>query len=487
MLVIGALCALVSCAPSTNDSSDEGLESVRRLIREAELESAHCGVLVQNVASGETVIALNSARLFTPASTMKLMTTYAALLQFGPDYRFETTLWVPKASTAAGTVSHAVLRGGGDPFLGDREWDRDAPAAFDSLAAHLRARGVTKIEGDLIVDASLYGNEIIPANWTWGDLDKFYSAPVSSMNIGHNVVIVDIRPGAGAESPARVRIEPDLASHIAIETSAITAAGNRRAVHARLRRSTGTMEVAGTIGLARENARLAVAVADPARYAGLWFRRALVRAGIECAGEVRVTYDPIDFTAHERAAIQKSDSLAEIARRILYESDNLGAECLARHLAVTTAGEPGTGRTAPGETGALAVLRERGLNPTPPVRFDDGSGLSRTSLLAPSHLTWALIEATKEDDFDFTGIVPRPEGHDKLGAHPMADEHKARVSAKTGSFQGTRCLAGYYTDDAGEPQYAFAIMVNGLPGDDDPAFAFEALVIDAIGTISAAR
>ncbi|NNE09112.1 MAG: D-alanyl-D-alanine carboxypeptidase/D-alanyl-D-alanine-endopeptidase, partial [Gemmatimonadetes bacterium] len=313
----------------------------------------------------------------------------------------------------------------------------------------------------------------------------FYCAPVSSMNAGHNVVIVDIRPGTDAGSPARVRIEPDLPSHIALETSAVTAAGNRRAVSARLHREAGTMEVTGILGLKRENARLAVAVSDPARYAGLWFRRALVRYGIECGGEIRVTYEPTDFTTHVRAAAHFSDPLAEIAKRILDESDNLGAECLARHLAIATAGEPATGGSPAEETGALAILRERGLPAGPPVRIDDGSGLSRTSLLAPSHLTWALIEATKEDDFVFAGVVPLAEGHRKLGTHPMADEHRARIRAKTGSFQGTRCLAGYYTDADDAPLYAFAIMVNGLPADDDQAFAFEALVIDAVSKIAA--
>lgn len=485
ILLTLAMIMAASCAPSVTDNADSGTESVRRFVQQANLESAHCGILVQHVTTGEVIMSMNSERLFAPASTMKIMTTYAALLQLGPDYHFQTSLWMPTAGQAPGTIDHIVLRGGGDPFLGDKEWDEAAPAAFQALASALSARGITKIEGDLIVDASLYGDELIPADWSWGDVDRFYGAPVSSMNAGHNVVIADIRPGRGVDSPASVRIVPDLASHITLVTSAVTAAGNRRTVSATLRRASNTIEVAGTIGLERESARLAVAVQDPARYAGLWFRRALQRHGIECAGAVRVTYEPIDFRAHERVSVHESDPLVDIASRILVESDNLGAECLARHLQMATAGEPATDPKTTGETGALAVLQRRGLPASPQLSIIDGSGLSRTNLLAPSHLTWALIEATREDEFLFASIVPRAEGHSKMGTHPMAAEHRVRVAAKTGSFQGTRCFAGYYLDVQGAPQYAFATMVNGLSSDGEPAFAFEALVIDAIGKIAA--
>ncbi|NNE07298.1 MAG: hypothetical protein HKN20_01925, partial [Gemmatimonadetes bacterium] len=170
VFVLGAIFMAVSCSRPVSDSDDDGPESARRMIREANLETAHCGVLVLDVATGETALGLNSGRLFTPASTMKLMTTYAALLQLGADYRFETTLWVPETNAEPGVVTHVVLRGGGDPFLGDREWEKNAPAAFDSLASALAARGVTKIAGDLVVDASLYGSDIIPAGWSWGHL-----------------------------------------------------------------------------------------------------------------------------------------------------------------------------------------------------------------------------------------------------------------------------------------------------------------------------
>lgn len=483
-LPVCAAIIAVSCSSRIDDSTSG---TVQKMVRKTGLEYAHCGVLVQEVATGDVCLALNAERLFVPASTLKLLTTYSALLQFGPEHRFNTSLWVPREANtqATTTVETIVLQGGGDPFLADSEWDAASPAAFDSLAAGLKTRGITTILGSILVDASLFGDRMIPDDWSWGDLDRFHAAPISSMNAGHNVIIADIRPGPAVGSDAHVRIVPDLPSHMALLTEAITAPRRTRSIAARLRRSDNTVIVVGTIGLDWESARLAVAVRDPAEYAGRWFAKSLSENGIENRGDVRVTYEPMDFSDYRIAADCSSKTLYEIVDRILRESDNLGAECLARHLGLATADTSGeTGRDEEGETSVPAILRDQGIPANPPMKITDGSGLSRTNLISPAHLAWVLIEAAQESDFDFPATLPRIDHHAKLEAHSMAVKHGDRVTAKTGSFQTTHCLAGYYLDERGEPMYAFAIMVNGLAGNSEPALDFEGLVIEEIAKIA---
>ncbi len=455
------------------------------MVRRAGLESAHCGLLVREVDSGDVCLALNAERLFVPASTLKLLTTYASLLRFGPDHRFATTLWVSKEGTDSGTAQTVVLRGGGDPFLADKEWDNAVPSPFTSLISGLKARGITQIGGDVLVDASLFGDRMIPDDWSSGDRGKFYAAPISSISVGHNVIIADIRPGPSLGKSAAVRILPDLPSYIALRTNALTAPRRARSVTARLRLSGDTLDVSGAIGIARESARLAVAVQDPATYAGRWFAHSLALSGITVEGDVRATYEPMDYGDYEIVATHQSDPLSEIVKRILHESDNLGAECLARHVDLGQSSD--FAESSPGEepeAPLLQILRNRGFPGDPPAKITDGSGLSRTNLLAPVHLAWVLTHAAGEDEFDFPATFPRADDHAGFEKHPMSPEHGNRVAAKTGSFQNTRCLAGYYFNEQGDPAYAFAIMVNGLAGSSDPAIDFETLVIDEISRIA---
>ena len=229
-----------------------------------------------------------------------------------------------------------------------------------------------------------------------------------------------------------------------------------------------TLFVRGEIGLERESAPLAVAIRNPPRYAGIWLRRALEAAGIAVRGNVRVSFEPVVRAGFEPVGTHESATVREIARRVLDESDNLGAECLARHM------------IARGDSTSIDALHERGFPDVPEARVVDGSGLSRTNLLAPRHLVWTLLDAATEADLRFADLLPVVADHEKLSSHPMAERHGERVAAKTGSFQDTRCLAGYYMDEEGEPAYAFAILLNGITGDESGALAFEAAIMDAI-------
>lgn len=69
---------------------------------------------VVDVATGKALYRRGSDRPLTPASTMKLLTSAAALRLLGAEHRFSTTVVQP----SAGTV---VLVGGGDPYLAKKK------------------------------------------------------------------------------------------------------------------------------------------------------------------------------------------------------------------------------------------------------------------------------------------------------------------------------------------------------------------------------
>ncbi|WP_236463813.1 D-alanyl-D-alanine carboxypeptidase/D-alanyl-D-alanine-endopeptidase, partial [Pseudomonas syringae] len=89
-----------------------------------------------------------------PASTMKLITTYAALEMLGPTHQWKTEFFTD------GTLSNGVLRGnlylkgGGDPKLNmEKLW---------LLMRDLRANGVQQVTGDLVLDRSHFVQPQLP-------------------------------------------------------------------------------------------------------------------------------------------------------------------------------------------------------------------------------------------------------------------------------------------------------------------------------------
>ncbi|MEU1226843.1 D-alanyl-D-alanine carboxypeptidase/D-alanyl-D-alanine-endopeptidase [Streptomyces sp. NPDC005828] len=99
---------------------------------------------VVDTATGKQLYGEGAGTPMTPASTVKIATTAAALSALGPDHRIPTTV------TAGPDGTSVTLTGGGDPTLD--------PARLKALAADtaraLKARGHTSVR--LAYDTSLY-------------------------------------------------------------------------------------------------------------------------------------------------------------------------------------------------------------------------------------------------------------------------------------------------------------------------------------------
>lgn len=105
----------------------------------------------------------------TPASNEKLYTAAAALRAFGPDHRFQTRLALQgtqKGSTFTGTV---YLIGGGDPTLSTSAFARrnlaGSGAKLELLTAPLRARGIKRVRGKVVVDDSYFDRQRYVRSW----------------------------------------------------------------------------------------------------------------------------------------------------------------------------------------------------------------------------------------------------------------------------------------------------------------------------------
>ncbi len=133
--------------------------------------------LVVLAPDGSVLASRSADKPLAPASTMKLLTSLAALDTIGADHTFTTRV------VRSGT--RIVLVGGGDPLLTDKQSTSAArPASLQGLAAAtvaaLTAAGVKKVE--LGYDTSLFSGPVFNPAWK----DKWHSwvARVSPLLIG---------------------------------------------------------------------------------------------------------------------------------------------------------------------------------------------------------------------------------------------------------------------------------------------------------------
>jgi D-alanyl-D-alanine carboxypeptidase/D-alanyl-D-alanine-endopeptidase (penicillin-binding protein 4) len=150
--------------------------SVRQELKKAHIPQSAVSVEIREVGSHVPLMSINSRRPMNPASTMKLLTTYAALDMLGPAYTWKTEAWLDGELNDGVLNGNLILKGYGDPkFTIEQFW---------LWLSELRARGLREIRGDLILDRSYYD---LPEH----DPAQFDDDPVRAYNVGPNALLIN--------------------------------------------------------------------------------------------------------------------------------------------------------------------------------------------------------------------------------------------------------------------------------------------------------
>src|ERR1700722_10814893 len=221
-----AACAIVLfCWPrATTAQKDSALDAqIREISSRSEYRHSTFGVEVYSLDDDKVVYALHGQQLFTPGSTTKLLTEGTALELLGADYRFHTRVYRRGVIGTDGTLhGDLILVASGDPNLSgriqpdgtlgfanqDHSYDGspdtkvvpgDPLLVIRELAAQVSAHGVKRIEGRVLVDATLFPE---------GDRELGTNVVVSPISLNDNVVDVTISPGSHEDAAAGLNISP---------------------------------------------------------------------------------------------------------------------------------------------------------------------------------------------------------------------------------------------------------------------------------------
>ena len=435
------------------------------------------GVHVVDLHDGRTLYGRNETRNFMPASNAKLYTTAAGLDLLGPDYRYETAVYVDGPVEDGTLHGNLIVRGGADPSLGGHylaesgTWDADVDAEriFRDWADSLRAAGIRQIEGDLVGDDDVIDDVPLGVNWSWDDETYYYSAQLSGLSFHDNVIHLHVT-GREPGMPAEITWEPLHTNYVRILNKTHTVdADSGFAWSFRRLRGTNTIEITSRVPAGRTDIR-EVTVENPTKYFMHVLREVLIRSGISITGKpVDVDERPIkpDYSApqYRRVAVHHSPSLSDVASIINKPSQNLYADLLMKTLAAEFPRENGDmepGSAALGIDVAMATFVRAGID-TSAIQLVDGSGLSRLNLVSPIMTTALLAYMWRHDD-----PAVRDAFYDSL---PVAGESGSlrfrlrngpaagRVRGKTGTLTFASTLSGY-TPVAPDRMLAFSLMSN---------------------------
>jgi D-alanyl-D-alanine carboxypeptidase/D-alanyl-D-alanine-endopeptidase (penicillin-binding protein 4) len=472
--------------------ADELARRINSAIDQSEFASARWGVAVVSMSKGNTLYQRDADKLFTPASNMKIYTTGVALDLLGADYRWRTSVYATAQPDSSGTIrGDLILYGRGAPDLVSRSEDANK-ASLAKLADDLYGRGIRRVGGNVIGDASYFRGDSLGEGWQWTDMQWYYGAEASALSINENQIDLNLVPSGRTEEPPTARTS-DTQRYVTVENRMITGKqGARTSIGLHRGLSDNNVEVWGEFAPGSKGFGARLSVHNPAHWAAKIFLDELKKRGIDVAGQAqsRDSRHPqsqrFDSSQGVELAAVISQPLSEISRKTNKESNNLYAELILRTLG-RERGEMLGNQEPPGrergddETGLALVrlwLTRAGIS-MERIALHDGSGLSRLNLVTPEATVGLLLSLSKTASAEtFRQSLPIAGRDGTLGGRlkTLSD----RVSAKTGSLTYSHSLSGYLATADGEP-LAFSILCNDQTGGGNAT-----RLIDEIVTILAA-
>lgn len=445
----GALAAAAIAAPAAAQRSALP-QPVAQALARAGIPQSSAALFVQEVGARAPLLAFNATEAMHPASTIKLVTTFAALEMLGPTFTWKTEAYIAGPLHDGVLDGDLVLKGYGDPKL--------VLENFWLFVQTLRARGLREIKGDLVLDRSYF-------DVAGHDPGNFDNEPLRSYNVGADALLLNFKTVRFLFVPeiehGRVRIIPEpnpvqLAVENRVKLTAAPCGDWRAALRLDMRDGASGTRVAfaGAMPSACGERYWNVSLLTHPEYVYGVFKQLWTESGGVLRGGYREAPVPPMarlFATHESA------TAAEMVRDINKYSNNVMARQVFLTLSAETLKQPG--RYDRSARAVHAWLESRGLD-FPELVIENGSGLSRSDRISAASMGRLLLAAfaspvmpelmaslplLAED-----GTMKRRLKHQGVAGH---------AHVKSGSLSDARTLAGYVLDRNGR-RLAVVFFVN---------------------------
>lgn len=440
--------ALLCCLSASAVTHERAQCAIDAFAADSALRHASITVAVGDIA-GDSLIASHNADLSCiTASTMKAVTSSAALQLLGPDFTFKTKVRLKGQRKKDKFKGEMVIVGACDPTLGSRYF-KEQPNIVDEILSTLQSLGIKKVEGKVAVDDSLVPYPATNGWWDVGDLATDYGMGIHALNYCDNLVLLQFKGVNGAVQD--LKLEPAVPG-----VKMLTRLNGRTSdnIDVRLDEGANALVLSGSVA----NQDYALAVANPAPAAMLVdsLLHALHGAGIKFKPKDKIlsktkNVDQVEFE-------HSSPPLKDIITSLLDRSDNMMTEGLLRAIAIYTGHE---GTAAQGTAMVDSLWQSRGIDTRSLFQYD-GSGLARANKASGRFFVQLLAHAAKHPADDVCLHQLMPAAGKRMGKRLAESRLSHDLVVKSGSMTQVQCFVGYYP--ASKPEYTFAALVNNWNG-----------------------
>ncbi len=416
----------------------------------ADIPASSVSLVIQPLNDVSPLVSLNPKVARNPASTAKILTTYAALEILKPAYIWPTEVYLEGELQGDTLVGDLGIKGYGDPMMLLED--------FWKFLRELRRKGVRRIEGDLLLDDSYFA----PID---EDMSAFDNQPARTYNLPPNALMVNFQTVRfifnDRESGIDLYMDPEL-PNLRIENRLRNkrgaCVGYNAGIAIRVTNSPARDVVAidGLHPTGCQEYSLSRTVLQPASYFYGLFKTLWEQMGGELVG----TYRAETFNIRENEDPFMTWQ-SKPFREILTSTNKYSNNTMTRNLLLTIAAETKTvpATTWDGIDAITEFLESRGMDTTN-LNMDNGSGLSRDVRLDAQLLVDTLVDAYQSPNAaEFIASLPINGVDGTMRMRTRGESSEGMGHIKTGRLDDVVSLAGILQSREGV-RYALAFIIN---------------------------
>lgn len=407
-----------------------------------ELPNATVGILIKDAKNGRVFFSKNANKLLSPASNMKLFTAAAALYYWNPEHYFTTKLLQNKQDY--------YIHFGGSPSL--------TAANLNTLLSYFKTHNIKKINGNIILDTSLFKPPYYPNGVSYDDMGWYYAAPSTAIVLNENSVSYELKSAQILGEPATLKPKSD-AHQLHITNELVTVDRKEKSQHCNLHleiKPNNALRAYGCVVKSKNPQIFQFAVTDPEYLAKQVITKTLKQNEIDFRGNIVTGSVP---SGAKLLAELRSNPLFKLIDHMLKESDNLYADNLCKQLAYALTKE-GTNKQA--IFALKEILSHHTTIDMKQLELADGIG-TRYNLASAEQISLLLTNIYQDKKIYPLLLSALPQAgvsgtlKDRMKKTPL----EKIVHAKTGTMHDISSLSGYLINPNGRP-IIFSIIINGV-------------------------
>ena len=411
------------------------------------IRSDEIGYYVADLSTGQVLAAHREDVAMNPASTMKLLTSFAALNILGPDFRW-TTQFRSNAQISNG-ILHGDLYwvGSGDPVFDQKDLLKMIQEANHS--------GIRKISGRLVLDKSIWSTVGTAEHFDDDGEAAFTTAPDAHM-LAYKVAWLNVEADDGGKPV--VKLEPPMPDVVLNSTVTMRASGACRDIRHYLKIKTegGLIDVTGSLPSSCIGKNIYINILSMDQFVSQSLKAHWTQVNqTRISGDVYKGIAPSDTTVLTQ---HNSPSLAAVLKTMNKHSNNVVARTIFLAIGVKT-GDYGQNTIASAERAMRLTFAKNGLYDNEDLIIENGSGLSRRERVTPRFMGEMLKKVYDGPHRDvFVDSLPIA-GVDGTLKYRLANVGP-RLKMKTGTLKNVRALAGFWLPEDGGRALAIVVIVN---------------------------